>query len=99
MQEALPELSELEKDRLRARKSETKHFLMEHKKHMERNLSKWWPISEANTEYGKVPSKISADLGMDTKEKRQRAQAVALMPRLHSTYKVSVNVHPNYMTS
>jgi len=93
MQEALPELSELEKDRLRARKSETKHFLMEHKKHMERNLS------EANTEYGKVPSKISADLGMDTKEKRQRAQAVALMPRLHSTYKVSVNVHQNYMTS
>jgi hypothetical protein len=69
MQEAFAELSKLEKDRLRARKTRNEAFLNRIKEAYGKELHEMMTdaISKANTEYGKVPSKIAADLGVDSR--------------------------------
>lgn len=101
MQEALAELGKLEKDRLRATKTRNDALLKGSKDAYEKELHRMMTkaLSNANTDYGKVPSKIAVDLEMDSLAKRQRAQAVALMPRLHLYYKVCVNIQQKDVTS
>lgn len=93
---ALQELERLEKDRLRATKTRNAAFLDGTKEAYGKELHKMMikALPNVNTDFGKVSSKIAADMGMDTLEKRQRAEAVALMPRLHLSYKVCLHLKP-----